>query len=74
MAAVAAGHVADTREAYAKKFFEFCNPNCKISKLSIIFDSYRDSSIKQMTQLKREQPGRDVSITSLHQKMPRQSD
>lgn len=54
MADVAAINVAATREDYAKKFFEFCKPpKTKFNRLCIMFDSYRDSSIKQMTKLKR---------------------
>lgn len=56
MAAVVAVEVAETWEDYANKFLEFCKPRSKVKQLFIIFDSYRESSIKQMTQLKRGRP------------------
>eukprot|EP00794_Sanderia_malayensis_P005787 gene5787-6485_t len=42
--------------------------------LAIIFDSYRISTIKQLTQSRRGTPGRRVHITSMEQIMPKGKD
>ena len=42
--------------------------------MTIIFDSYNSTSIKQSIQIKRGQPGRRVYITSMMQKMPTRDD
>ena len=57
MATVNAVNVAETWEDCANKFFEFCKPESKVKQLFIMFDSYRESSVKQMTQLKCGRPG-----------------
>ena len=64
----------ETWEAYANNFLKFCMPNVtKVKRLFIIFDSYRENSIKQMTQLGREKPGRNGYITNMKQKKPKNS-
>lgn len=44
----------------------------RVNSLSIIFDSYKENSIKQMMQLERAggEIGRDVYITNMKQKTP----
>eukprot|EP00794_Sanderia_malayensis_P008248 gene8248-9129_t len=63
-------------------YLEFVNtrikaPNNKVTNaqsLAIIFDSYRISTIKQLTQSRRGTPGRRVHITSMEQIMPKGKD
>ena len=74
MATVLAVKVAETWEEFGSKFLKHCKPEGKVNRLFIIFDSYNDSSIKQMTQLGRGKPGRNVYITNLKQNMPKPSD
>ena len=75
MAAAIAVKAGETWEAYANNFLKFCMPKVtKVKRLFIIFDSYRENSIKQMTQLGRGKPGRNVYITNMKQKKPKNSD
>ena len=56
MAAVnSIGSKKDTWKEYADKFLKYCMPkdSSRVNSLSIIFDSYKQNSIKQMTQLER---------------------
>ena len=74
MEAVTAIKAGETWEAYANNVLKFCMPNVtKVKRLFIIFDSYRENSIKQMTQLGRGKPGRNVYITNKKQKKPKNS-
>ena len=61
-------------EGYADKFLKYCMPkdSSRINSLSIIFDSYKENSIKQMTQLERAggEKGRNVYIRNMKQKLP----
>ena len=59
MAAIMAVKVKETWQEYAHSFLEYCMPKntSKVGKLFIVFDSYRNSSIKQLTQLRRGTPG-----------------
>ena len=61
-----------TWKDFADVVLSYCIPKDKLSirRLSIIFDSYDQSSIKQMTQMKRGYSANRVFITSLKQKMP----
>ena len=61
---------------YAKAFFSFCTPSRDSSplRLDIIFDCYKESNIKQLTQLRRGMPGRQTFLTSPQQNMPRQTE
>ena len=55
---------------------KYCMPKnaSGVGKLCIIFDSYRDSTIKQFTQMRRGKPGRNVYITNMKQKMSKNKD
>ena len=57
---------------FSDAVFSYCTPkeNVKIRRISIIFDSYGESSIKQMTQSKRGSSQKRVYITNLKQTMP----
>eukprot|EP00794_Sanderia_malayensis_P002977 gene2977-3431_t len=63
-------------------YLEFVNtrikaPNNRVTNsqsLAIIFDSYRISTIKQLTQSRRGTPARRVHITSMEQIMPKGKD
>ena len=57
---------------FSDAVFSYCTPkeNVKIRRLSIIFDSYGESSIKQMTQRKRGSSQKRVYLTNLKQTMP----
>lgn len=61
-----------TWKDFADSLLSYCAPKCTLNvrRLSIIFDSYSKSTIKQMTQMKRGYSGNRVFITSLKQKMP----
>ncbi len=61
---------------YAIAFFSFCTPGRDTLplRLAIVFDSYKTSNIKQLTQLRRGMPGRRIFITSPHQSMPKQNE
>ena len=76
MAAIMAVKVKETWQEYAHSFLEYCMPKntSKVGKLFIVFDSYRNSSIKQLTQLRRGTPGRNIYITNIKQKMPKSGD
>ena len=74
MTAVDAVNFTETLEDHANKFLEFCKPKHKVKQLLIIFDSYKEISIKQMTQLKNERLSWDVFITNLQKKMPNDFD
>ena len=52
MAVVSAVKVADAWEDYAKKFFNFCKPESPVNRLYIIFDSYRDNTIKHVNAIR----------------------
>ena len=76
MAAVAAVAPQETYKDFADATLSYCKPKdvaCPKS-LTIIFDSYNSTSIKQSIQIKRGQPGRRVYITSMMQKMPTRDD
>ena len=66
----------NTWDEYATAFFSFCTPSRDSSplRLGIIFDCYKESNIKQLTQLRRGMPRRRTFITSPQQNMPRQSE
>ena len=55
---------------------KYCMPKnaSGVGILCIIFDSYRDSTIKQFTQMRRGKPGRNVYITNMKQKMSKNKD
>ena len=55
---------------------KYCMPKnaSGVGKLCIIFDSYRDSIIKQLTQMRRGKSGRNVYITNMKQKIPKNKD
>ena len=61
----------NTWKEYADEFLKYCMPkdSSRVNSLSIIFDSYKQNSIKQMTQLERagEEIGRNVYITNMTQ-------
>ena len=66
----------ETWGEYATAFFSFCTPGRDSFplRLGIVFDCYKESNIKQLTQLRRGMPGRRVFITSPHQSMPKQNE
>ena len=61
-----------TWKDFADAVLSYCTPRDKLNvrRLSIVFDSYGQHSIKQMTQMKRGYSINRVFITSLKQKMP----
>ena len=66
MAAVAVAY-----KDFADAILSYYKPNvgtCPKS-LTIVFHSYNSTSITQSTQIKRAQPGRRVSITSMTQEI-----
>ena len=72
MAAVAAVTPQETYKDFADGTLSYCKPKdvtCPKS-LAIIFDSYNSISIKQSTQIERDQPGLRFYITNIMQKMP----
>ena len=72
MLAVNAVECKETWKDFADAVLSYCTPKdtSNIKRLSIIFDSYDRSSIKQMTQMNRGFSNNRVHITSLKQKMP----
>ena len=68
----------DTWKEYADEFLKHYMPkdSSSVNSLSIIFDSYKQNSIKQMTQFERAggEIGRNVYITNMKQKMPQNAD
>ena len=70
MAAVAVVPPQETCKNFADAILSYCKPKyvtCPKS-LTIMFDSYNSTLIKQSTQIKRGQPGCRVYITSMMQK------
>ena len=72
MAAVRAVSNKETWEHYANAVLSYCMPddNINVRSLNIVFDSYENQSIKQMTQIKRGKSSIRVYITNMKQKMP----
>ena len=72
MAAVWAVKPKSTWKDYAEALLEYCMPkeSCNVHSLTIVFDCYERSSIKQMTQIGRGSDGVKVHITSICQEMP----
>ena len=72
MSALNALEPKPTWKDFADAVLSYCTPNdtLNVRRLSIIFDSYEQSYIKQMMQRKRGYSDNRVFITSLKQKMP----
>ena len=56
----------DTWKEYADEFLKHCMPkdSSRVNSLSIIFDSYKQNSIKQMTHLKEQGEKWEETFTS----------
>ena len=78
MAAVNSIGSKDTWKEYADKFLKYCmaKDSSRVKIISMIFDFYKQNSIKQMMQLEKagEEMGRNVYITNVKQKMPQNAD
>ena len=73
MAAVRSVQPKATWDEYATAYFKFClpSPSVRAISLGIIFDNYKNDSVKQLTQHRRGNQGRRVFISSKEQTMPR---
>ncbi len=67
---------ADNWGDYANALLTFCTPppNTEPISLGIIFDSYKSTTTKQLTQARRGVPGKRIFITSAEQSMPKGKD
>ena len=61
---------------YAERLLKFCTPAMDYTpkSLTIVFDSYSQSTIKQLTQDRRGTSGRRIYVTSTEQSMPKGSE